>query len=304
MKQGDVDPPGQPGKVGPIRELQLALMAIGQASGVGNLLPRYGADGQFGDETAKAARQIFVKHGRRDEDDPDPRVIDEKERAFILALRDLLVVPDDLQPKNMVDRRPWAAVAAQQALISYGVRPWTSVWGVTLHQTACWLSNSSDPARCDAIGAHFVIYPSGLIYWLHDINIKIVHGNGLNARTYGIEIDGNFAGCEGDDSTRWKDGGRLGSVTDAQIESCKQLVRWNHARIVRNGGTSRTCMPHRVASGDRRNDPGSKVWQTCGIPLIAELGLDDGGPGFKFEDSFGGLPIPEKWDPSRRGIPY
>ena len=38
--------------------------------------------------------------------------------------------------------------------------------------------------------------------------------------------------------------------------------------------------------------------------MLQELGLSDGGPGFALVNQDGGYPIPEAWNPSRKGIPY
>jgi hypothetical protein len=147
------------------------------------------------------------------------------------------------------------------------------------------------------------------VFWLHDLNRVIIHGNGWNSRTIGIEIDGLFAGVEGDLNTLWDDPETPGrdkamSLTDIQAEAVRQLIRWTHAEIVRRGGKPKVLVAHRQASEDRRNDPGSKVWQEIAIPMLAKLKLSDGGPGFAIADRFGGRPIPEAWDPTRIGIKY
>lgn len=282
-----------------VTQLQATLLELGYQ------LPRYGADGDAGDETLEAVGRLLADHGRARADDPDPTTVNDVELAFVYDLAALLRKPADVaMPLGCIDRRPQAAVALRARGYVYGMRPWTQVTGVTLHQTACWLSDSKDPARCDAIGAHFVVYPDGSWFWNHDVNVMIVHGNGLNTRTYGIEIDGNFEGVDGKHETLWKGGGRRGQITAAQVATTKAIVCWQGAVIAAHGGAQKVVLPHRVASRDRQDDPGSLAWQLCGIALRDELGLDDGGPGFALHDSAGGMPIPEAWDPSRVGVPY
>lgn len=60
-------------------------------------------------------------------------------------------------------------------------------------------------------------------------------------------------------------------------------------------------LAHRQASSSRQNDPGAQPWRDIAIPMMRELGLSDGGPGFKVDQ---GRPIPEAWDPTRKGIKY
>jgi len=60
-------------------------------------------------------------------------------------------------------------------------------------------------------------------------------------------------------------------------------------------------LAHRQASSSRQNDPGYQPWQEIAIPMMRELGLSDGGPGFKVDR---GRPIPVDWDPTRTGYVY
>lgn len=264
-------------------------------------LPRWGADGNLGPETLSAIEDLMVAHGRIV--DPDSNVVDDKELAFIYALHDLLVAlpPDDASPPPMIDRRSFAGRNKD-----IGPRSWTEVTGWCLHQTACHLGSSSKISRCDRIGAHFVVYQDGRIFWLHDLDRKVIHGHGWNRQTIGIEIDGLFAGIEGDPSTVWNDPStpreeKAMTPTQAQIDAVKQLIRWGTAEVARHGGRIQKLVAHRQSSKNRRNDPGSKVWKEIAIPMSAELGFDHGGIGFTIGN---GRPIPEAWDPNAKNIEY
>jgi hypothetical protein len=280
-----------------VKELQEALLELGEA------LPRWGADGDLGNESFAALNSLLCKHGRTV--DPDQNSVSDPELAFVYALRDQLRVDHGVKPPaKLIDRRQLAKLDLDR-----GSRPITEVKGACLHQTACYLSASKDPARCDGIGAHFVVYPDGTVYWLHDVTRRIVHGNEWNGQTYGIEIDGLFAGVEGDPTTVWDNPKtpyteKAGSLTLEQVEAVRQLLRWQNAEIRRQGGDQQLIVAHRQASGERRNDPGSKVWKEIALPMLQELGFSDGGPGFALVNQDGGYPIPEAWDPSRKGIPY
>lgn len=273
---------------------------------LGMSLTRWGADGDLGGETLEAVAALFRKHGREDK---EYEVVSDEELAFVdklIALLDdttLRVSP----PAKLIDRRLFAGMAGRDK--DEGPRPITAVKGPCLHQTACYLSSSKDISRCDRVGAHFVVYPDGTVFWLHDVTRKISHGNEWNSQTYGIEIDGLFAGVEGVAATVWDDPKtpykeKAGSITEAQIISTRQLIRWQHFEIARAGGHETVIVAHRQSSGSRRNDPGSKPWQEIALPMLKELGLGDGGPGFALVGKNGGYPIPEEWDPAKKGYKY
>jgi hypothetical protein len=78
-------------------------------------------------------------------------------------------------------------------------------------------------------------------------------------------------------------------------------VRWIKDVVEGHGGKLELLVAHRQSSGERQADPGSALWKGVALPLHAELGLTDGGIGFKLDT---GLGIPESWDPRCKGIRY
>jgi len=216
-----------------------------------------------------------------------------------------IAMPPRTQPPRLVDRRAFAAQAhgPKREWKVYG-RPWSKVTGVCLHQTACVLGERDE--RWDSVGAHVGITASGKIEWLHGFDRVVAAANGFNAQTVSIEVDGRFEGVEGDPSTLWDDPSTpvreaATTFTPAQVAAVKDAVRWIVAEVAAHGGQVKVLVAHRQSSGQRRSDPGSAIWRRAALPLIAELGLHDGGHGFKIDD---GYPIPEAWDPSRVGIRY
>jgi len=182
-------------------------------------------------------------------------------------------------------------------------RAWKDVRGVCLHQTACVLGER--PERWDSVGAHIGITRAGQVIWLHDFNRVVMHGNGWNAQTVGIEIDGLYAGVEGDDSTVWNDPSTAVrehgmKLTPEAAQAARDVIRWICSETRKFGGEIKVLVAHRQSSKDRRNDPGSAIWGEVALPMHAELGLGDGGAGFEI----GGYPIPLEWDPSRAGTRY
>lgn len=183
-------------------------------------------------------------------------------------------------------------------------RRWSAVTGICLHQTACVLGERVE--RWDTVGCHVGITRAGKVIWLHSFDRVVAHGNGWNAGTVGIEIDGLYAGVEGDVSTVWNDPSTARRETgmelpEVQAEAARQVIRWIARETAENGGAIKALVAHRQASASRRDDPGSAIWQRVALPLSAELGLTDGGPGFKLGD---GMAIPHEWDPARKGERY
>lgn len=204
-------------------------------------------------------------------------------------------------PAQVVDMR---AQAAKESNKSYGRRKWSRVTGVCLHQTACVLGERNE--RWLNVGCHVGITRSGKILWLHDFDKLVIHGHGWNAQTVGFEIDGLYAGIQGDPRTVWDDRSTPQheqgmSIRPEQMDAARVAVRWVYDTIASRWGKMRALVAHRQSTDDRRTDPGSAIWQAVALPLHKELGLSDGGPGFVLGK---GQPIPEAWDPSRIGIKY
>lgn len=276
-----------------VRELQQALLELGYD------LSRWGADGDLGSETLDALARFLREHGT--EVDDDANVVSDAELALV---QKVLAATKDapLGPQLVSGRFHDLRSSASQNQIG-GRRQWKQVTGVTLHQTACVLGER--PQRWATVGAHFGVTRAGQVIWMHDFEKIVWHGNGFNGRTIGIEMDGTYAGVEGDDHTFWRPkdepGRKAQTPTSDLVEAAKATVRWICQEVVRHGGRIEQLVAHRQASNQRQSDPGSALWRQVALPLHAELGLNDGGPGFTVGD---GYPIPEKWDPSRVGVKY
>lgn len=276
-----------------VRKLQNALMELGYD------LPRWGADGDLGTETLDALARFLRDHAIQIDDDAD--VVSDAELALV---QKVLTATQDapLGPKlvsgRFHDLRPLAA----QGGIG-GRRPWSQVTGVTLHQTACVLGEK--PQRWGTVVAHLGITRGGQVIWMHDFEKVVWHGNGFNGSTIGIEMDGTYAGIDGDDRTFWRPkdepNRKAQAPTIELVDAAKATVRWICEEVARHGGRIRQVVAHRQASNQRDSDPGSALWKQVAMPLHAELGLSDGGPGYTVGN---GYAIPEAWDPSRLGIKY
>jgi N-acetyl-anhydromuramyl-L-alanine amidase AmpD len=195
------------------------------------------------------------------------------------------------QPDPMSDIRKIASRAND-----HGPRPWSRVTGICLHQTACLLGER--PARWSTVGAHVGVTRSGRVMWIQNFDRVVWHGNGWNRGTVGIEIDGLYAGVEGDPATVWDDPStpqheQAMTLTPEAVQATQQAIRWICSVVAKHRGKVTALVAHRQSSGSRRNDPGSAIWHAVALPMHAELGLGDGGPGFKLGT---GRPVPEAWD--------
>lgn len=212
-----------------------------------------------------------------------------------------------LPPARYVDIRkianPWRVDKKGKRWTVLGRRrAWKRVTGICLHQTACVLGERAE--RWATVGAHFGIMRSGRIVQIYDMDQYVVHGNGWNNGTIGIEIDGMFEGVAGDINTLWDDPStpireQPTEFTHEQMTSLELLVDWIVLNAELNGGMIKALVAHRQSSMDRRSDPGEIPWQT-GLRLQRKHDLSDGGRGFEI----GGRPIPENWNPEYKGVKY
>lgn len=275
-----------------VDRLQHALIELGYA------LTRYGADRWLGRETMGAIGRLFAAHGRPFNE--TSTTVSDDDLAFVYDLQHSMprngsaVFP----PGTFFDVR---AQAGNQH--DYGERPWSKVTGICLHHTACILGEN--PQRWATVGAHLGVSRGGRVFMIHDFNRLIVHGNGWNTETVGIEMDGMYAGIEGDLRTFWKPPGhpelKPQSPTPDLVEATKTAIRWIGSVVEAHGGKLKLLVAHRQASENRQSDPGSALWHAIAIPLHDEMHLTDGGIGFKIGT---GYPIPESWDPRCKGIYY
>ena len=159
------------------------------------------------------------------------------------------------------------------------------VYALVLHQMACCFKVRDPLTRFLKMAPHFAILPDGRILQLHPILALTGASNGFNPGSVAVEFAGNFPDVRG----RWWHGAENGmnQVTPAQIEAGRYLVQY----LIRAMGL-RQILAHRQSSGTRDNDPGPDIWFHVGQWAIDNLGLQDGGPGFKVGT---GNAIPDLW---------
>lgn len=210
---------------------------------------------------------------------------------------DLLADQESFRPR-LLDRTTLHPLPAKHG----SLRTWNDIWGVTFHQCGCLLGDR--PGRWDTLRAHIGVTRDGTVIIVNPLERIIYHGNGLNSRTIGIEIDGLHEGLLGVRRTAPGDAGPH-PLTDLQVRACDEILfPWLVGKFEANGGVWRNIHAHRQSSPTRRADPGSEIWQRIAMPWIERLhakggdwgSAQDGGPDFTMNTSKGrGRPIPRDW---------
>ena len=269
------------GSKGPaVAQLQQQLIALNYP------LPRYGADGDLGNETLNAVARFLTDHAGGYVD-ADPDSVSDEERALIQQVYDKTSWPIPVPGKPFYDLR-----RESDSRNIHGRRQWIDITGITFHQCAVDFG-AEKPARWDTLSAHVGSNREGAVMWVHEFEHIVWHGNELNHATVGIEFEGLYAGILS------QPGDRTEHPTPAMVESGKQTVRWIVATVAAHGGCVRNLYAHRQTAQSRRGDPGEEIWKLIAIPMIEELGLTDGGPAFKIDN---GRVICNEWNPDYPGV--
>lgn len=146
----------------------------------------------------------------------------------------------------------------------------TDIDSVVVHQMG--FQRGSDPTRYLGVPAHYIIMPDGGVAQLHDWERYLYTSNGLNSRSIGVEIAGNFPNVNG---TWWQpEKFGMDRPTPEQIKSLISLLRYVKLELEEQGSDLKAVFAHRQSSGAKANDPGPDVWRGI-YPVFSELGLED-----------------------------
>jgi hypothetical protein len=164
-----------------------------------------------------------------------------------------------------------------------GRRDPSTVKYLVLHQMA--FSRGNNPDRYNAVTAHYAILPNGRILQLHPVSALLWASNGFNRKSVAVEFAGNFPNTRG---KCWETG-KYGchKLTQAQIAAGRYLVK----HLIEQIGLTH-IFAHRQAAKTRENCPGPDIWYHIGQWAIDNMGLKDGGPGYKIDL---GHAIPDAW---------
>lgn len=271
-----------------------------QLIALGYKLPRFGPDGILGDETLAAYGLFLVSNAlHAPADERTKSITPSGALALDLAFNAL---DRNRSEMKIIDERANHPHSGRSTATPF--RPWSKITAIVLHQTA---SNFGErPERWHSVPIHFCITRAGKVIQLYDLTEVCNHAQGLNLRSVGIEIDGWFAGIEGQPKTLWQPKNistprQPMDLPTVQAEAATATVQWIVKLVAANGGLVTHIHPHRQSSKDRQSDPGSLIWQTVGLWAQNTLRLSDGGGAFTVGD---GLTIPRDWDPRYIGNRY
>ena len=292
-----------------VQTLQADLVLLGYD------LPRFGVDGDAGGETFDAVNAFCRDHRLPVVQGVIPGELVQVVRLFVSMIRG--------NTPPAIERPKWLHDYTSQHRDRMGpARHWSSITGITLHQTATAFSSETDPAvdvssalaRVAKIKAHFVVLRNGATAFNMPLDRVAYHAQRVfNASDVGIEIDGYFAGVEGDLATFWKPRSRPNrqpmQIAPEQVANGRALIRWICKTVAANGGEIRHIHAHRQTHRGKPSDPGESIWRALGSWAKTELGLtyelDDGCEivphkrnrrGNVWSTSGPGRPIPKQWD--------
>ena len=171
------------------------------------------------------------------------------------------------------DRSAIDAICLHQTAVTFGVSP------------AAIRKQGGDAAmaqfmRAKNVHAHVTAFDEGAFVPAYDLRSYVWHGNGANARSIGLEIEGYFNGEPGGDRSEPSD-----LVIQAARDACTWIV--NAARD--EGITIKHVVAHRQYAASRRSDPGWAIWQRVAIEHC--------------ENALGLTPLPKLTDRDGRAIP-
>jgi hypothetical protein len=190
----------------------------------------------------------------------------------------------------------------------HGTRVASMIDAAVLHQTA--FSRGNTPELYLTVNAHFVVLPNGLILHLHPIEANLWASNAFNDVGIAIEFVGNFPTEKG---VWWQGDPGRHTPTKDQINSGRDLLRsrvntqdidfvfahrQGYISDDRLGGPDPFRSELRQGSvaspqtNQRSNCPGPDIWHGIGEWALTNLGLSDGGKGYKLAD---GDPLPHSW---------
>lgn len=178
---------------------------------------------------------------------------------------------------------------------------------ICLHQTAVAFGASSAQIKAAGGDRDLALARRGLDVACHAIAFEgcyaavaplawhVNHGNGWNARSLGLEVDGLYAGLQSDPKTIW--GGKPPTaLTPHRIESARAALRWLVEAGRAAGMPIKRIVAHRQSSATRRSDPGQELWRELALWAADELDVETA-PADVLGD---GRPVPSSWDP--RGV--
>jgi hypothetical protein len=195
----------------------------------------------------------------------------------------------------------------------------SKVDAIVIHQTAAAYGASAAQVKAAGgdrelalarralrVACHAMAFRGGFYVAAAPLRWYVQHGNGLNAQSLGLEIDGLYSGLEDDPETfprredrdtTWSAGAPC-VLTETTIEAAREALRWLVETGRAEGMPIEYVYAHRQSSATRRSDPGAAIWreivEAYAIPVLglrSERGRTWGD----------GRAIPVEWSPAGEG---
>lgn len=201
----------------------------------------------------------------------------------------------DVRAEHVVDPHSGAEKLVRGKVV---IRRPEDIDSICLHQTAVTFGVHASQVRAakgdrelaqfmraKRVHAHVTAFDEGAFVAAYPLRHYVRHGNGANARSIGLEIEGLFNGVPG---------GKRSEPSGLLIEAARAACAWIVEAAQAEGITIRYVLAHRQYSSSRGSDPGWAIWQRVAIEHCEHgLGLRSI-PGLTDRT---GRPIPVAWDP-------
>lgn len=190
------------------------------------------------------------------------------------------------------------------------VRPAATITGIVVHQTACFFGLSQAQIKASGgdrdlalhrrglnIACHVIAYAHGHAVHVNPFEWWVHHGNGFNATTLGLEVEGIFQGS----LAKPKKSGEL-PLSATGLAAAKEAIDYMVVEGKKRGIVLTEVFAHRQSSSDRRSDPGEELWKQLVLGHAVKVHKLKTNVGLALPASNPrngpGKPIPKQWDPS------
>lgn len=280
-----------------IVDLQRRLIAAGYA------LPRFGADGDFGEEVVHALMSWGIHFGALHRDhSTDPTDFELQQLATMFLLH-------DENSKIRIDNDRLVRLDPKfGGKHVRGKRHFAQIDSIVLHQTGCVFKYPSGScAIWHNVPIHVGVPRSrnelGKFIKVNELQDLLWHAQGLSRRSIGIEIEGNFPGLAGNRKTWWSKGGGPHKLLPEQVEAARAAIDWIIESVnAASPEPIKYIFAHRQASINRIADPGEEIWKTVGLWAIEKYNLWTGDT--KTWSTGNGYSLPDEWTGEENGVGY